>query len=136
MIVASLIKEFQLASELNHMKGIVPDDILDALKKKKLGLPGIDVEAPEQKNAMMAGQFEVILELLEAYKDGDQGKIAKAQVSFNQNFFCSKTLFLPNPRVSQGIQYVLHIFKVFKYFQCKFPNTCLLPTYMSAYSGA
>merc|ERR1712223_1517087 len=55
MIIASLIKEFQLASELNHMKGIVPDDILDALKKKKLGLPGIDVEAPEQKNAMMAG---------------------------------------------------------------------------------
>merc|ERR1712008_196879 len=42
MIIASLIKEFQLASELNHMKGIVPDDILDALKKKKLGLPGIE----------------------------------------------------------------------------------------------
>merc|ERR1712223_1963258 len=80
MIIASLIKEFQLASELNHMKGIVPDDILDALKKKKLGLPGIDVEAPEQKNAMMAGQFEVILELLEAYKEGNQAKVAKAQV--------------------------------------------------------
>merc|ERR1712088_544209 len=35
--IVSLIKEFQLASELNHMKGMVPDDILDALKKKKLG---------------------------------------------------------------------------------------------------
>jgi len=80
MIIASLIKEFQLASELNHMKGIVPDDILDALKKKKLGLPGIDLEAPEQKNAMMAGEFEVILELLEAYSKDNQGKIAKAQV--------------------------------------------------------
>jgi len=80
MIIASLIKEFQLASELNHMKGIVPDDILDALKKKKLGLPGIDVEAPEQKNAMMAGQFEVILQLLEAHSKDDQAKIAKAQV--------------------------------------------------------
>ena len=79
MIIASLIKEFQLASELNHMKGIVPDDILDALKKKKLGLPGIDVEAPEQKNAMMAGQFEVVLELMDAC--GEQAKIAKAQVS-------------------------------------------------------
>merc|ERR1712109_433300 len=78
MIIASLIKEFQLASELNHMKGIVPDDILDALKKKKLGLPGIDVEAPEQKNAMMAGQFEVVLELMDAC--GEQAKIAKAQV--------------------------------------------------------
>jgi hypothetical protein len=80
MVVASLIKEFQLASELNHMKGIVPDDILDALKKKKLGLPGIDTEAPEQKNAMMAGEFEVIVELLEKYSKDDQGKIAKAQV--------------------------------------------------------
>merc|ERR1712038_802288 len=80
MVVASLVKEFQLASELNHMKGIVPDDILEALKKKKLGLPGIDCEAPEKKNAMMAGEFEVILELLEKYKEGDVGKIAKAQV--------------------------------------------------------
>ena len=81
MVIASLIKEFQLASELNHMKGIVPDDILEALKKKKLGLPGIDTEAPEKKNAMMAGEFEVILELLEKYQDNNQGKIAKAQVS-------------------------------------------------------
>ena len=80
-VVASLLKEFQLASELNNMKGIVPDDILDALKKKKLGLPGIDCEAPEKKNAMMAGEFEVILELLEKYKEGDVGKIAKAQVN-------------------------------------------------------
>merc|ERR1712141_697089 len=80
MVVASLLKEFQLASELNNMKGIVPDDILDALKKKKLGLPGIDCEAPEKKNAMMAGEFEVIIELLEKYKEGDRGKIAKAQV--------------------------------------------------------
>merc|ERR1712183_641199 len=80
MVVASLLKEFQLASELNNMKGIVPDDILDALKKKKLGLPGIYCEAPEKKNAMMAGEFEDILELLEKYKEGDRGKIAKAQV--------------------------------------------------------
>jgi len=80
MVIASLVKEFQLASELNHMKGIVPDDILEALKKKKLGLPGIDIEAPVEKNAMMAGEFEVIMELLAAYGEGDQGKIAKAQV--------------------------------------------------------
>merc|ERR1719461_744031 len=80
MVIASLVKEFQLASELNHMKGIVPDDILEALKKKKLGLPGIDSEAPAEKNAMMAGEFEVILELIEAYKENNQAKIAKAQV--------------------------------------------------------
>ena len=93
-VVASLLKEFQLASELNNMKGIVPDDILDALKKKKLGLPGIDCEAPEKKNAMMAGEFEVILELLEKYKEGDVGKIAKAQVNILVYFilfrFCIK----------------------------------------------
>ena len=47
-----------------------------------MGLPGIDVEAPEEKNDMMAGRFEVIRELLEAYSKDDQGKIAKAQVSF------------------------------------------------------
>jgi len=80
MVIASLVKEFQLASELNHMKGIVPDDILEALKKKKLGLPGIDIEAAAEKNAMMAGEFEVIMELLEAYKEGNQAKVAKAQV--------------------------------------------------------
>ena len=44
--------------------------------------PDIDVEAPEEKNDMMAGRFEVIRELLEAYSKDDQGKIAKAQVSF------------------------------------------------------
>merc|ERR1711997_940984 len=77
MIIASLIKEFQLASELNHMKGIVPDDILDALKKKKLGLPGIDVEVQEDRNAMQMGEFDVIKELLEAFP---AAKIAKAQV--------------------------------------------------------
>ena len=63
------------------MKGIVPDDILEALKKKKLGLPGIDIEAPVESNAMLKGEFEVILELLAAYADGDAAKIAKAQVS-------------------------------------------------------
>ena len=48
------------------MKGIVPDDILEALKKKKLGLPGIDVEAPPERNALIMGEFEVILELIAA----------------------------------------------------------------------
>ncbi len=84
MVIASLVKEFQLASELNHMKGIVPDDILDALKKKKLGLPGIDLEAPAKTNAMMAGEFEVTLELMEMYSKDDQGKIAKAQASLDR----------------------------------------------------
>ncbi len=63
---------------LSRMRGIVPDDILDALKKKKLGLPGIDVEVQEDRNAMMMGEFDVIKELLEEFPQ--QAKIAKAQV--------------------------------------------------------
>merc|ERR1719384_1016464 len=59
------------------MRGIVPDDILDALKKKKLGLPGIDIEVQEDRNAMQMGEFEVIKELLAAFPEA---KIAKAQV--------------------------------------------------------
>ena len=97
--------------------GIVPDDILDALKKKKLGLPGIDVEAPEEKNDMMAGRFEVIRELLEAYSKDDQGKIAKAQVSFTyfdfqvlifHNFFLIVLIMrLSLNRVSKGWNFTL-----------------------------
>merc|ERR1711899_562488 len=41
---------------------------------------GIDIEAAAEKSAMMAGEFEVIMELLEAYKEGNQAKVAKAQV--------------------------------------------------------
>ena len=98
MVIASLVKEFQLASEINHMKGIVPDDILNALRKKKLGLPGIDLEAVQEKNALMAGEFEVILELLDKYKDNDQGKIAKAQVIQNPWSAIDKS-----PRLFAGI---------------------------------
>ncbi len=78
MVIAALIKEFQLASEIDQMKGIVPDDILEALKKKKLGLPGIDSEAPSDRNALIMGEFEVILELIAAH--GHEAKVAKAQV--------------------------------------------------------
>merc|ERR1711902_311074 len=67
IVCAALVKELQLTRELDRMRGIVPDDILDALKKKKLGLPGIDFEVQEDRNAMQMGEFEVIKELLEAY---------------------------------------------------------------------
>jgi len=77
MVTAALVKELQLTRELDRMRGIVPDDILDALKKKKLGLPGIDFEVQEDRNAMQMGEFEVIKELLAAYP---AAKIAKAQV--------------------------------------------------------
>jgi len=77
IVIAGIIKELQLGRELERMRGIVPDDILDALKKKKLGLPGIDIEVQEDRNAMQMGEFDVIKELLEAFP---AAKIAKAQV--------------------------------------------------------
>jgi len=77
IVVAALVKELQLTRELDRMRGIVPDDILDALKKKKLGLPGIDIEVQEDRNAMQMGEFDVIKELLEAHPTA---KVAKAQV--------------------------------------------------------
>merc|ERR1712123_430346 len=77
IVCGALVKELQLTRELDRMRGIVPDDILDALKKKKLGLPGIDIEVQEDRNAMQMGEFEVIKELLGAYPEA---KVAKAQV--------------------------------------------------------
>jgi len=77
IVIAGLVKELQLTRELDRMRGIVPDDILDALKKKKLGLPGIDIEVQEDRNAMQMGEFEVIKELLAAFPNA---KVAKAQV--------------------------------------------------------
>merc|ERR1712244_38007 len=77
MVTAALVKELQLTRDLDRMRGIVPDDILDALKKKNLGLPGIDFEVQEDRNAMQMGEFEVIKELLAAYP---AAKVAKAQV--------------------------------------------------------
>merc|ERR1712106_1183935 len=77
IVCGALVKELQLTRELDRMRGIVPDDILDALKKKKLGLPGIDIEVQEDRNAMQMGEFEVIKELLAAFP---AAKIAKAQV--------------------------------------------------------
>jgi len=77
IVISALVKELQLTRELDRMRGIVPDDILDALKKKKLGLPGIDIDVQEDRNAMQMGEFDVIKELLAAHP---AAKIAKAQV--------------------------------------------------------
>merc|ERR1711970_1451048 len=68
IIMAGLVKEQQLTRELDQMRGIVPDDILNALKKKKLGLPGVDIEVVnETRSQFQMGFFEVVNELIEAY---------------------------------------------------------------------
>ena len=91
IVCGALVKELQLTRELDRMRGIVPDDILDALKKKKLGLPGIDIEVQEDRNAMQMGEFEVIKELLAAHPEA---KVAKAQVSckYFEDIFQSETV--------------------------------------------
>ena len=66
------------------MKGIVPDDILEALKKKKLGLPGIDTDPLPEKNALVMGEFNVIKALIEKHPEA---KFAKAQVSTSRSLF-------------------------------------------------
>merc|ERR1712147_484311 len=83
MVTAALVKELQLTRELDRMRGIVPDDILDALKKKKLGLPGIDFEVQEDRNAMQMGEFEVIKELLAAVPADDWQAYLKAKIMNN-----------------------------------------------------
>ena len=48
------------------------------LKKKKLGLPGIDTDPLPEKNALVMGEFNVIKALIEKHPEA---KFAKAQVS-------------------------------------------------------
>ena len=72
------------------MKGIVPDDILEALKKKKLGLPGIDTDPLPEKNALVMGEFNVIKALIEKHPEA---KFAKAQVC-RSHLSCRKGLFI------------------------------------------
>merc|ERR1712149_81222 len=90
VVCAALVKELQLTRELDRMRGIVPDDILDALKKKKLGLPGIDIEVQEDRNAMQMGEFEVIKELLAAFPEA---KVLKAKIMNNIERYFSLIVF-------------------------------------------
>jgi len=78
MLMAALVKEQQLTTELERMRGIVPDDILNALKKKKLGLPGIDVEHKETRTPMAMGEFDLVKEIIDKF--GDAARVAKCQV--------------------------------------------------------
>ena len=82
--MAGLVKEQQLTRELDQMRGIVPEDILNALKKKKLGLPGVDVEVVnETRSQFQMGFFDVVNEIIEIY--GEPARIAKCQVTCQAN---------------------------------------------------
>merc|ERR1712200_329442 len=64
-VIAAIIKEAQLESEFEKMKGIIPDEVINGLRETKLHPP-----LPEQENnansALMKGEFPVVLELLES----------------------------------------------------------------------
>ena len=86
------------------MKGIVPDDILEALKKKKLGLPGIDVEAPPERNALIMGEFEVILELIAA---NPEAKVYVTSVLSNSCY----------PRLLEDAEHFLYLTNIYIFQQ-------------------
>jgi len=74
-VIAGLIKEAQLEAEFAKMKGIVPDEIIDSLRSKKLK-PPVKPRDPKD-NALMLGEFPVVMNLI---KDVPEAQEAKHQV--------------------------------------------------------
>jgi len=76
-VVAGLIKEAQLETEFAKMRGVIPDNIIDGLMAQKLHPPLPECTDSKQNNALMKGEFPVVLELLESC---DSAKDCKEQV--------------------------------------------------------
>jgi len=71
-VLTALVKEAQLETEFAKMRGIVPDPILDTLRSKKL-----HPEAPprgKDANALMLGEFPVVMDLLGAVEGAKEAK--------------------------------------------------------------
>merc|ERR1711983_380608 len=71
-VIAGIIKEAQLETEFNKMKGIVPDEIIDSLRGKKLH-PAPPVRDAKD-NALMLGEFPVVMKLIEELPEAAQAK--------------------------------------------------------------
>jgi len=72
-VIGGIIKEAQLEAEFEKMKGIVPDVIVDTLRGQKLHPP---VEQPEKgANALMKGDFPVVLDLIAAVPEAKDAKM-------------------------------------------------------------
>lgn len=71
-VLAALVKEAQLEAEFAKMRGIVPDEIIDDLRSKKL-----HPEAPprgKDANALMLGEFPVVMDLVAKVEGGKEAK--------------------------------------------------------------
>lgn len=75
-VVAGLIKEAQLETEFAKMRGVIPDNIIDGLMAQKLH-PPLPESTDKQNNALMKGEFPVVLDLLQSC---DIAKDCKEQV--------------------------------------------------------
>merc|ERR1712112_533117 len=71
-VIAGIIKEAQLETEFNKMKGIVPDEIIDSLRGKKLH-PAPPVRDAKD-NALMLGEFPVVMKLIEELPEAKEAK--------------------------------------------------------------
>merc|ERR1711892_158684 len=72
-VIAGIIKETQLEAEFNKMKGIVPDEIIDSLRGKKLhpAPPARDAK----DNALMLGEFPVVMKLIAELPEAAEAKL-------------------------------------------------------------
>jgi len=71
-VIAGIVKEAQLEAEFNKMKGIVPDEIIDALRGKKLHPEGRVRDAKD--NALMLGEFPVVMKLIADLPEAAEAK--------------------------------------------------------------
>ncbi|XP_023346346.1 uncharacterized protein LOC111715269 [Eurytemora carolleeae] len=71
--MAAIIKESQLEIEFAKMRGIVPDIIIDGLREKKLH-PDAPERTDKQNNALMKGEFPVVMDLVEGSEVAKQCK--------------------------------------------------------------
>merc|ERR1712106_43603 len=71
-VIAGIIKESQLEAEFNKMKGIVPDEIIDGLRGKKLHPAGRARDAKD--NALMLGEFPVVMKLIADLPEAAEAK--------------------------------------------------------------
>lgn len=72
-VIAAIIKEAQLELEFDKMKGVIPDNIIEGLRETKLH-PPLPVDHNGSTNALMKGEFPVVLDLINGSEVAKQCK--------------------------------------------------------------